>query len=154
MPSSRSASGRRPDPVRNSALSCGPPCISRRRPIPDSFRPSTDDRRSTRTITFGRGTLKASTAEKGLTSTAAPAPSHREVFRLGMGHDDRRGRLLGVELVLLGEGDADLLGVEQQEESALVLGSYSEPVPRWLAAPGKCALLILKLLPNCRHRDT
>jgi hypothetical protein len=37
-----------------------------------------------------------------------------------MGHDDGRGRLLGVELVLVGERDADLLGVEQREQRALV----------------------------------
>src|SRR5262249_29740994 len=39
--------------------------------------------------------------------------SHRKVLRLLVRHDDCRGRLLGVELVLLAEADADLLGVEQ-----------------------------------------
>jgi hypothetical protein len=37
-----------------------------------------------------------------------------------MRHDDGRGRLLGVDLVLLGERDADLLGVQEREERALV----------------------------------
>ena len=36
--------------------------------------------------------------------------SYRKVFGLGMVDDDRGGRLLGVELVFLGEGDADFFG--------------------------------------------
>jgi hypothetical protein len=36
--------------------------------------------------------------------------SHREILGLRVIDDDSRGRLLGVELVFLIEGDADLLG--------------------------------------------
>src|SRR5947209_8236327 len=41
---------------------------------------------------------------------------NREVLRLRMCHDDGAGRLLGVELVFLGEGEAELVGAEQGEE--------------------------------------
>jgi len=41
--------------------------------------------------------------------------SHREVLGLRVVDDDRRGRLLRVELVFLGEGDADFLGAEQPQ---------------------------------------
>ena len=46
--------------------------------------------------------------------------SHREVRRLRMMDDDRRGRLLGVELVFFGEGDAEVLGAQQGQELLLV----------------------------------
>jgi len=46
--------------------------------------------------------------------------SHREVLRLWVVHQDGRGRLLGVELVFLGEGDADFLGAEQRQQLLLV----------------------------------
>ena len=39
---------------------------------------------------------------------------HRKVFGLRVVDDDGGGRLLGVELVFFGEGDADFLGVEQR----------------------------------------
>src|SRR5882757_2810547 len=44
-------------------------------------------------------------------SLRSAAESHGEVLRLGVVEDDGGGRLLGVELVFFGEGDADLLGV-------------------------------------------
>src|ERR1700730_10793357 len=52
--------------------------------------------------------------------TPSPSLSHREILRLRVGDDDRRGRLLGVELVFLGERQANLLGVEQRQQLALV----------------------------------
>ena len=41
-----------------------------------------------------------------------PRSSGREVFRLGVVGDDRRRRLLGVELELLGQGHPDAAGIE------------------------------------------
>ena len=46
--------------------------------------------------------------------------SHREVLGLRVVEDDGGGRLLRVELVFFGEGDADLIGVEQRQELLLV----------------------------------
>src|SRR6185437_13077722 len=51
---------------------------------------------------------------------ATAAIAHREILRLRMRHDDRRGRLLRIELVLLGEHDADLVGAQQREKLFLV----------------------------------
>src|SRR6185312_12964959 len=48
------------------------------------------------------------------------AALNREVFRLRVVDDDRRGRLLRVELVFLAELDADRLGAEQRQELGLV----------------------------------
>src|SRR5262245_42580199 len=53
-------------------------------------------------------------------STALRPLSHRKILRLAMRHDDRRGRLLGVELVLLAQGDADLLRPQQLQQLPLV----------------------------------
>src|SRR5688500_6420347 len=43
-----------------------------------------------------------------------------EVLRLRMKHDDRRRRLLGIELILLGQRDTDAVRLEQAEELLLV----------------------------------
>src|SRR5690348_13772214 len=46
---------------------------------------------------------------------------HDEVLGLGVGDDDRRGRLLGLELEFLGELDADTVDLEQVHQHRLVL---------------------------------
>jgi len=45
---------------------------------------------------------------------------HTEKYLAWGVEDNGGGRLLGVELVLFGEGDADLLGVEQCQQLLLV----------------------------------
>jgi hypothetical protein len=56
--------------------------------------------------------------------------SHREVGRLRVVDDDGRGRLLRVELVFLGEGDADVVGGQQCQELLLVGEVWSRPGSR------------------------
>src|SRR5215472_2254986 len=46
--------------------------------------------------------------------------SDGEIFGLRVVDDDRRGRLLRLELVFLGKGDADLVGAQQREQLTLV----------------------------------
>src|SRR6266511_5714365 len=58
-----------------------------------------------------------------------------EVLRLGVGDDDRRGALLGHEVELLGEGDADALDVEQVRHLRLVLEVGARRVPPRVARP-------------------
>src|SRR5260221_13283452 len=57
---------------------------------------------------------------RALHTTLVARPSHREILRLRVRDDDRRGRLLRVELVLLAEGDAHLVGAQQRKQLFLV----------------------------------
>ena len=72
-----------------------------------------------------------------------------EIARLGVVQDDRGGRLLGVELVLVGQLDADPRGVEQREQLALVgevgAGGVAEGVAR-------AAVALLEQLVRARAR--
>ena len=73
--------------------------------------------------------------------------SDREIFRLGMVDDDRRGRLLGVELVFLGQRDADLVGAQQVEQLPLVGEVGTGRVAERIAA---AAIALLPASPRCR----
>jgi len=58
-----------------------------------------------------------------------------EVLRLGMVDDERVGRLLGVQLQLLGQRHADLRRVEQVDDLATVLEVGAGGVPEGVARP-------------------
>src|ERR1051325_9901694 len=49
-----------------------------------------------------------------------PLSLHGEVFRLRVMDDDRRGRLFGIELVLIAERDPDLVGAQQLQNGPLI----------------------------------
>ena len=61
--------------------------------------------------------------------------SDDEVLRLGVGDDDRRGALLGLELELLGELHADAVQLEQVVELGLVLEVGARRVAPRVARP-------------------
>src|SRR5216683_8281313 len=69
-----------------------------------------------------------------LHTTPAARPSHREILRLRVRRHDRRGRLLGGELVLLAEGDADLVGAQQRQQLLLVAEIGTGGVAEGIAA--------------------
>src|SRR6185437_15427076 len=87
---------------------------------------------------------------------ATAAISHREILRLRMRHDDRRGRLLGIELVLLGEHDAVLVAAigagriaEGIAAAAIALVEHGVEIARLLA--GEAELAADALVQVFRH---